>query len=244
MGRILLPNPENRFSREAYEIFDDFQHYTTADQWTEAIEGASTITLPDGRSGLRIYTSVDNEEAIVATTTEQFKFTANQPIYGEARILFTDSTDQESSLLWGFLDAIAADVIVDGGQTCDIPNDGAVIWKKSSDGGAAGDGVNWIFETCIAAGTQIQSISSAVPQSASYQTLKIDIVPRSATVFECRPFIDGKQLRDNTSGIQIMHLITLGTATDMDFGFDLKGGHANDAICMVDYLYASQGRTV
>ncbi len=240
MGRIQLPNPERLFSREAFEIFDDFNHYTTADQWTQAVVANGTCTLPDGRSCLRLFGTTDNDAACIATTTEQFKFTANQPMYAEMRMLFTDTATFTTAFFFGWVDALAGTTNASDGETLTLTNEGCGIWVSSESGATAG--VLYQFTTEMD-GVNTNSISNLAPQSTSYQTLKIDIVPRSSTVFEARPFVDGKQLIDNTSGNPIMHTITLGTATDMDFGVNMRTCHADDSTMYIDYLYASQGRT-
>jgi len=237
MGRALIGSPTNRFSREYWELFDDFDYYITTDRWTDIQTDATSTVTKGENSTVVLLTSADNESATLATTTELFQFIANKAIYVETRILFTDAATATSNacLLWGLMDAIQLDRAVDGGQSIVINNSGAVIWKKS-------EGTAWIFETEIGGGGQTQSISTAVPQSSSYQTLAIDIIPISSTVLQARPFVNGAQLVNATTGQLIQHNITLGSSTEMDFGFELKGGHADDTTCAVDYMYGAQVR--
>ena len=238
MGRALLPSPTARFNRDAYELFDDFVEYVSTDLWTDIqTDATSTCALADGQySNLKILTSADNESVVVHTTYEMHKFITLKPIYTETLITFTDGATATSNaaLAFGFADAFALDIIADGGQSLAINDSGAMIFKLS-------EGTAWKFQTEIG-GTAVTSTSTAVPQSSSAQLLAIDIIPISATVFQARPFLDGVQLLDSTSGDPIQHDITLGTATDMQLGFELKGGHANDTSCLIDYVYASQAR--
>ena len=242
MGRILLPHPENRFSKQAFEIYDDFNYYIKGDQWTDIqTDGTATVAVADGQgSDIKILSSADNDSGILHTSYEGHQFIANTPLNASTRILFTDSTDNEAALCFGFADAFALDIIADGGNSLAINDSGAMIYKRS-DAGATQEGTSWFFQTEVG-GSSTVSQSTAVPQSTSYQDLEIDIVPRSATVFEARPKIDGVQLKDSTSGELIMHTITLGTSTAMQLGLELKGGHADDTDVLVDWIYASQGR--
>jgi len=239
MGRILVPSPTNIMNREAYELFDDFLHYTDADLWTQAVVANGTVTLTDGRSVIKLFSTTDNDAACLATTTEQFKFVANQAMYAEMRALFADTATFNTAFCFGWCDAMAGTTITAGGDTLTITNEGAFIWVGAESGATAG--VKYQFWTEMDTVAK-NSVATLAPQSTLYQTLAIDIIPVSSTVFEARPFVDGKQLIDNTSGKPIMHTITLGTATDMDFGVVLRGGHADDTSLLIDYLYASQVR--
>ena len=67
----------------------------------------------------------------------------------------------------------------------------------------------WAFHTEIN-GTATATVSTTAAPGSGAQTLRIEVTPRSSTVFECRPFVDGVQLRD-ANGNPIMHTITLGT---------------------------------
>ena len=238
MGRTLLPNPYDRFSRDAFEVFDDFNDYVSTDLWTDIqTDATATVALADGQlSILKMLTSADNESALLHTTYEIFKFVTLVPLYAETLVKFTDAATATSNaaLMFGFADAFALDLITDGGQSLTINDSGALIFKKS-------EGTAWCFQTEIG-GTAVTSTSTTVPQSSSYQRLAIDVVPVSSTLFQARPFVDGKQLIDSTSGALIQHDITLGTATDMQLGFEIKGGHADDTTAEIDYIYASQAR--
>ena len=238
MGRILVPSPTNITNREVAELYDDFWDYTKDTLWTDIqTDATATVAQADGQlSNVKLLTSVDNESCVLFSVYESFKFTANKAMYAETSILFTDAATatKNAALMFGFADAFALDLIADGGQSLTINDSGALIFKKS-------EGTAWCFQTEIG-GTAVTSTSTAVPQSSNYQQLAIDIVPQSATVFQARPFVDGKQLIDSTTGDPIQHDITLGTATDMQLGFELKGGHADDTTCLVDYIYASQVR--
>jgi hypothetical protein len=249
MGRTLLPNPYNRFSRDAFEVFDDFNEYVSTDLWTDIqTDATSTAALADGQlSILKLLTSADNESTLLHTTYEIFQFVTLKALYAETWVKFLDvgTYTNESAYLFGFADAFALDLIDDGGAALTLNDSGAVIFKKSG-AGVDGAGEAWCFQTEIG-GAAVTSTSTTVPAgtaavASAYTRLAIDVVPLSATVFQARPFVDGKQLIDSTSGALIQHDITLGTSTAMQLGFEITGGHADDTTAEIDYIYASQSR--
>jgi len=249
MGRSLAPNPYNRFSRDSFELFDDFNSYTKDDLWTDIqTDSTATVALADGQhSVIKLLSSADNESAVLFTSYEIFKFVTLKNLYAETRVKLTDvgTYTNESAYLFGFADAFALDLIDDGGAGLTINDSGAVIFKKSG-AGTDGDGEAWCFQTEIG-GSATTSTSTTCPTgtaavTAAYTRLAIDIIPLSSSVFQARPFVDGKQLIDATSGNLICHNITLGTATDMQLGFEIKGGHADDTTIECDYVYASGTR--
>jgi hypothetical protein len=249
MGRTLLPNPYNRFSRDAFEVFDDFNEYVSTDLWTDfQADAQSTVALADGQhSILKLQASVDNESAGFYSTYELFKFIANKALYAEAwvKLLDVGTYTNESAYFFGFADAFAVDMIADGGATIAINDSGAVLYKISG-AGVDGAGEAWCFHTEIG-GAAVASTSTTVPAgtaavATAWTRLVIDVVPVSSTVLQARPFVDGKQLIDSTSGALIQHDITLGTATDMQLGFEIKAGHADHTTAEFDYIYASQSR--
>lgn len=223
-------------AREEFVVFDDFLSYNDGDLWTKLAGDTNATVAHEGdgsRSRLRLYTgdSVKNNECAVATTNEQFKFVANKEIVAEGKIQYAEVATDDAKVAFGFGDAIGANLITDAGAVA--VTDGMLIWKNT-------DATVWVFHTEIN-GTSTATTSTTTAGGTSAQTLRIVAKPISSTVFECRPYVDGVQLKD-TNGVPIMHTVTLGTATDMDFGVYLKSGSGTSGIetLYVDYLYAAQ----
>jgi len=246
MGHELTANPARRFNREVYELFDDFDQFVTADLWTSAVVGTGTVTRPaTAATNIRLLSTADNDAAVLATTGENFKFTGGKSMYAECQLTFTDPQTSLGSIAFGWADAMAATLLADDGGAATVINDGCIIYKIETE-------LVWRFHTELGTlankagdGSSSAPTASTVSTTASgggvSQQLSIDITPRSSTIFEARPFVDGVQLKD-ANGIPIMHALALGTATDMDFGFVMKGFHADDMIATSDYVYASQVR--
>jgi hypothetical protein len=233
MGNKILASPTSVFNRDQVSIFDDFQWYVTAHLWTAAVAANGTVTLPaTGEHKIRLFSTTDNDAAVLATTNEMFKFTSGKSMYCEGHVHIAGPASDVTlcSAAFGWADAMAATTVADttGAITA---TDACVIYKVSGSD-------LWRFHTEINTAATA-SISTTASSVSTNQVLKIEIQPRSSTVFEARPFVDGVQL-ETTGGVPIMHTITLGTATDLDFGWVFKGHHADDAILLSDYVYAAQ----
>jgi hypothetical protein len=234
MGRKTFKAPDERFDREAFVLFDDFVDFTDKDAWTVAVAGTGTAAHEGpGRSNFALFSTADKDAAVLATTHELYKFVAGKEIYAEASIKFTAPSTQDGSVFFGFADAMDATVLSDTAGAITINDSGAAIYKVQ-------DESVYRFHTEIG-GTAVDTVSTTTAGAGATQNLKISVIPVSSTVFEARGFVDGVQLKD-ANGAPIMHRITLGTATDMDFGALIKGHHADDFTCLVDYVYAAQAR--
>ena len=234
MGYKQTQNPERYFSRDEFALFDDFFEFVTGDVWTSAVAGTGTVTHEGsaGTTRMKLFCTAANDAAVLPTTHEMFKFRANKAMAAEGLIEFTDVDTDDGMVFFGWADALAATTMADttGAITA---TDACCIYKLQ-------DTSVWAFHTEIN-GTATATVSTTAAPGSGAQTLRIEVTPRSSTVFECRPFVDGVQLRD-ANGNPIMHTITLGTATDMDFGAMTKSNDAADFNVYVDYLFASQTR--
>lgn len=233
MGNKILPHPENRFSRDAYVLFDDFSWYVTAHQWTAGVAANGTVTKPaDSGTSIRLFSTTDNDGAVLATTNEDFKYTAGKALMAEAEVTVNPPNTNACSWAFGWADALAAASVAD--------TTGAITATDACVIHAVNGSLLLRFHTEIN-GTVQSTVSSTSYVAGASQILRIEVQPVSSTVFEARPFVNGVQLKD-ANGVPIMHRITLGTATDMDFGLAFKGHHADDATLLSDYVYAAQNR--
>lgn len=233
MGTKLAQNPQRYFSRDEFQLFDDFTSFVDAQLWTLAIAATGTVAHEGpGRSRMKLFGTADNDPAVLATTHELFKFVAHKSMHGEALINFTDVNTDDGAVGFGFADALAATTLADTTSAV-TATDAALIYKPKNS-------TVWAFHTEIN-GTAVASTSDTTAGGTADQLLEIDIQYRSSTVAVAIPKVDGKQLK-TSAGVLIAHEITLGTATDMDFGLILKDGHANDFTLYCDYLFASQVR--
>ena len=237
MGSKLLSSPERFFSRDGYVVFDDFNYEINADLWTvDESDAASTVKWVVPGSIIELLVSVDGEGALINTTNELFKLVADKAIVWEARLEHTEVNTDDGNIAVGLCDAMTKAVPITTSDAIAIPGSGAILYKLK-------DETEWSFQTEVN-GTAVTTASNAETgaiSSGTVQTLRVEITPRSSTEFEARPFLDGVQLRD-TNGKPIMHVMSVTSATDMDFGVQLMGTHANDQVTIVDYLFCAQHR--
>lgn len=236
MGYKTLGHPENTFSRDYWELFDDFTWYVDAHQWTKVTVGTGTLTHEGdaGRTCVKLFATADKDAAVLATTDEIGKYTANKAIIAECRVIFTDVDTDDGALFFGLAD------VVDGSQVADAT--GAITATDAIGIYKLMDTSVWAFHTEIngsvtGIGTATTgSTSTTTAGGSSFQTLRWELLPRTSTVFEARPYVDGVQLR-TSANVPIMHTVTLGTATEQHFQFAIKSPDAADFSVFVDYMY-------
>lgn len=217
---------------EQIEVYDHFNYYVDADLWTKAVVGTGTVAHAGDDLGttVKLFCTAANDAAVLPTTNELFKFTASKEMRAKGLITFTDVNTDDGHVFFGWADALAATTMADSTGAI-TATDACCIYKLP-------DTTVWAFHTEINT-SATASVSTTTAGGTSQQELEIRVTPRSSTVFEARPFVDGVQLK-TSAGVAIMHTITLGTATAMDFGAMTKSNHANDFNVYVDLLYAAQ----
>lgn len=237
MGKALSFLGENSF-RE-FVISDDFTNYASAQLWTSlAADAGTSVAAADAAGGTVVLTTgaTDNNECTVATTKEMFKYAAEKPFFGKARLQYTEANTDDANVAFGFADAAgSANVIVDNGAGMKASYSGAVVFKV--DGGTV-----WKCQTSIG-GTQKTTDSVETAGGASYQTLAILVEPVGATVADVSFHIDpegGFNFRPmkDANGLAIKHRVTFSGATEMNLFIGAKAGSANSEVVNVDYLYA------
>lgn len=247
MGSKLLRPITDSFSRDEFRLFDDFLSYNDGDLWTKLAADTTATVAHEGPGRSRIKLAVvtsDNNEAVLATTNELFRYVANKAITAEGLIEYAEGATNVANVAFGFADAMGANLITDNGAGV-TATDACLIYKVDGE-------TTWRFHTEIntlanksgdgssGAGTA-ETVSDTTAGGTTPQTLRIELTPRTSAIFEARPFVDGVQLK-TAAGIPIMHAIALGTSTDMDFGIYLKMGSATSETLYADYLYASYVR--
>lgn len=219
-------------AQEEFWLFDHFTEFTDAQRWTVAVAGTGTAAHEGsaGRSAIKLFNTAANDAAVLATTHELFKLRASKAMYCAGLINGTDVDTDDGMFAFGWADALAATTMADttGAITA---TDALLIYKLP-------DTTVFAFHTEIN-GSATASVSTTTALTGSNQFLEIEVIPRSSTVFEARPKVDGVQLK-TSAGVLIKHDITLGTATDLDFGAITKSNDAADYNVYVEAVYASQ----
>jgi len=226
--------------RQQFDRFEDFLDDIVDTQWVGTITDTGTALVGDAVGGILVLTPsdgtvADNDEVYVATANELFKFAADRPFVGGARIQFTETAAGVYNCFVGFANAIAANTLVDDGGGMRASGSIAAIYKVDG-------GTNWV---CVTRnnGTATTSTSSLAAASASYQNLEIEILPFSSTQVKVVFRVDGVSLKDSTTGLDIVHTVTVASATEMQFGFGAKLGAAtNNDVLNVDAAWYAGSR--
>jgi hypothetical protein len=193
---------------------------------------------------MELFATAANDAAVLATTHEIFEYTAAKAMVAECRIKSADVNTDDGFWAFGFADALAATTMADttGAITA---TDAALIYKLP-------DTTVYALHTEInglqnrkgdgSASADAASTTSTIARSTTdWQTLRIEVIPRSSTIFEVRGYVDGVLMKDS-GGVPIQHAVALGTSTELDFGVVVKSNHTSDLSVFIDYLYAAQLR--
>lgn len=203
--------------------------------WKVMAVDDGTAMVDDGAAGVLHLmasgaTEVDNDEIYCMSALELFRFAADKPLVAEARLQFTEtsSVNRYANVVFGLMDGVAANAMLDDGQGPKASYSGAVMFKV--DGGAT-----WQCESSVGA-VQTTTQSTKTAGGAAYQTLRIEYLPPvSGSDGYLVYSVDGAQLVD-ANNIPIKHKIDISSATDMQLVVGVKNGSSAAESLAVDYL--------
>lgn len=235
---INLP-PSSDQMRLVHGMFDDFNHYTTTEEWTTVASDSGGITAGDAVGGVITLAPSDgsvanNDETYAKGTKEKYKFAANKPLMFEALVQFTEGNTDDVNIIVGLKDAVAADTLVDDGGGPPSSYSGVVFFKVDG-------GTKWQVETSVST-TQITTTTNVTAGGSAYQRLRCEVYPIDSTIAEAVFFIDGDQCKD-ANGALIKHRFTYTGATEMQECLGIKNGADTTAEALLcDYFQAWQKR--
>jgi len=231
----LLKFPEEwKSKRQQFDLWDDFLDDQADAVWTDTVTDTGTAAVGDAVGGVMVLTPsdgtvADNDEVYLATANELFKFAADKPFVGGARIQFTETSAGIYNCFVGFCNAISADTMLDNGGGMKVSGSCAAIYKI--------DGSGQTMWKCVTANNSVSTVSTSSTSigGASYQNLEIEVLPFSSTQVKVVFRVDGVPLKDSTTGLEIVHTVTVASATEMNFGMGAKLGAAtNNDVLNVD----------
>lgn len=228
--------------RQQYQFLEDFQGDHRATDFTATLTDLGTAAVGDAVNGILTLTPgdatvADNDEANYASANAIFKYASDKPFYGKTRLQFTETVAGEYNAFFGFANAIAADTMVDNGGGMRASGSIAAIYKVDG-------GTTW---KCLTRnnGVVTDSTSSYTAGGTAYQDLEIFAEPVSTTQMGVTFRIDGNWLLDNTTGLKIVHTVTVASSVVMQIGVGAKlGAITNNVVLNVDYLAWAAQRTL
>lgn len=239
MGHALLPNLDDlALARLQFGYFDDFTSFVTGDEFTDtSADTGAAVAMTDAVGGVVTLTTgaTDNNECYLLGTKEVLLIAANKPIVFETRLKYTEANTDDANVAAGFMNAVAADSIVDNGAGPKTNYSGACFYKV--DGGTTwiaqvSDGTTQTAVTLSAANSLTKT--KQTPGGGTYQTLRIECVPISSTIARFSFWIDGLL-------VQVIET-TYASATEAMAFVGVKAGDTNSEVVSVDYIGYAQRR--
>lgn len=232
-----LRQPNALSEKNQWTLWDDFDHYVTADTWTTTASDSGTVAVSDSSAGVVVLSPSDgtviaNDETYLKSTTEVFKVGSGAHLYGECRMKVVEAATNIAAAFFGFQNAIAANSIVDGGLVLRTTGDCFAIYKTNG-------ALTWKAISSVN-GTQTISTAVNVLVSNTYYNLRIEVRAVDGTNVESTFFVDDQPLRDS-NGKSIKHLTAFASSTEMNVGVGIKNGAntTHDKV-HVDYICATQ----
>lgn len=238
MPKSLTIPDEALVRRHSFFIDDDFEEFVTGDRWSSlAADTGSSVAAADEPNGEVTLTTgaTDNNEAAVSTTKKVFKFAENKPHELEALLDYAEAATDDANVFVGFIDAAAANTMVDNGAGPAASFDGAGFYKI--DGGA-----NWNIVVSddatqtkveLTAANSLDKLAKTAGGSAQ-QRLAIQVAPKSSTKADVMFFINDALVYKITDWV-------FGTAAMFARAY-IKAGGATSEVLNLDRFYAAKKR--
>jgi hypothetical protein len=222
-------------------IDDDFVAEHSDTLWTDVLTDTGTLAIGDAVSGVATLTpgaggSVDdNDECILHSTNELFKFLADRPIYGRCRFRYTAVVAADPNICFGFMNAAATDPLGDNGAGAKVSGstlamgkvDGETVWRVWS----------------ATNGTSTTTKSNKTIAAATDYDVEIFCDDFDGVTMLASFKVNGEYLKDEINGLPIRHRVTIASATEMNVFVAIKLGAAtNNDTFLVDRIYAAQRR--
>jgi hypothetical protein len=201
---------------------DHFVSYTSGGEWTTVATDSGTATVGDAANGELALapsdgTVGDNDEIYIKATNETLLFANNRAICFSALVKWTEGDTNHLNVAVGFMNAVAADSILDNGAGPKASFSGALFYKV--DGGTV-----WRCRSSLGT-TNTDSITNITAGGSAYQLLEIEFRAIDAALGEISFLIDGQVVRD-ANNFPIKHQITYTSATEMQAFAGAKNGEA------------------
>jgi hypothetical protein len=203
-------------------VLADYNNYPAPGLKVIASDGG-TVSIADGVKGVVALSpgAADNNEIYMVASTETVKFAAGKSFIGDWLLQFAESTTDDANVIAGFMNAVAANALVDDGAGPRATGDYVAIWKV--------DGSTKWRAGVQSNGTQIPAAdtdSLVTAGGAAHQHLQVKVNCVSATEAVAEFWVDG-------SNIATIHF-AYASATEMQLFVGMKNGGAHAETLRVD----------
>lgn len=242
----LIDIPEEaRLAGLVHGFFDDFHGFLTAtatDRYTVVTVTDGTVLNSDAVAGKVAIKSAaasaaGNEDCYLVKEPEAFLLAANKPLIFEARVQATEDDTNQNNLIVGLTDAAAADLLVNDGAGPKTSGTTLAFFKVDG-------GLNWWVHSSLSTtqtsvelnATNSLDKTAHVGSGSTYQTLRIEFLPKNSTQADVLFYIDGVHVYTVTDFV-------FTSATEMQCVCGCKDGDAGDEVTInLDYWFCYQAR--
>lgn len=240
MGKaLLIPAALNELPH-VFQVYSDFTEDQTDLFWIDTVTNSGSVAMGDAVGGQAVLTPsdcsvVDNDEVYLACPNEIFLVANGKPLYGEARIKFSEVSATKLNYAFMFQNAVAADSILDDGAGLKVTGSTLGIYKV--------DGEAVLRVVSSINGTATVTVTTFTPTAGTYYTYGIEVQDGpTSTVARVIFTVNGQRLKDS-NGIDIVHEIAYASATEMQVAIGGKlGASTNNDTVTADYIFACQQR--
>ncbi len=249
MGMQLLPQFPQEDLRRAFNVFDDFDKFSSASTalWTSVVTNSSTptlsATLEDGVL-VALNTGATNDASFTFTSNPVFLWGSKQPHVCEFLLQFSEASTNQANIWCGFSSVNTVAQLVNASAGPATSFTGAGIYKQ-------GGSTTW---RTISSQSTTQNLNNTIYTAgqAGYTRLRVEMRCVNGIMEICY-FIDQGGSSGNAAGMvpmktslmlpPIKDYITLSSPAAMYLGFGVKNGSANAETLNVDYASGWKLRT-
>jgi hypothetical protein len=230
---LLETNEARRLARRQFSFWDDFYSVTSGQLWTVTASDSGGVTVGDAHGGIATLepsdgSIADNDETYLLTTHELFLLgLGNTQDFG-GLIKFTEANTDDANVMFGVMNAVGANTILDDGGGPKSSFSGAVFYKIDG-------ATTWRVRSSV--GTSYTDTSlPAYTAGGSYQLLGIRFEADSLTHVRVNYFINGVPVLDpNFPARPLEHVLDATSATEMQlFAGQKNGANTNHEFLLID----------
>lgn len=246
MFKLLDLSPHFEHMRDHYGFFEDFDNTLDSNVWTTTAPNTGTATVSDAQFGILTMTpstgtATDNDEIYVCKSMETFDATAENPLIVECRLNYTEQNTDDANVIFGIMDGVGANTLLDNGAGPAASYSGAVFFKVDGD-------TVWQAESSVGSTQTTTQLTAAISLDGQAQTagggvdevLRIEVRPHggsSGTLADICFWKDGVLVAKHKD-------VTISSFTEAQLVLGIKnGGTGTPESLAVDYAFGAQRRT-
>ena len=223
---VTVPIVNDRWE-DSFFFQDEFIDYVDGTLWTKVADTNGTVSTTDSVGGvvtLADQDGIDNNECYLKSDCECVKFGDGLSFSLRGRMKFSEVATNAANIIFGAMDAVTVNTLVDNGGGIRATGDAVAIYKIDG-------GTKWVCKTQLN-GTSYGNTTTTITAGGSYQNLEIRFSDRGGSGSNCgrvEYFINSQLVASH-------EMNTYTSATEMEPVFGLKNGSGAAQSLLVDYF--------